>query len=168
MIHLTRSLIRRWLDALLHIHDTPERTAAAFALGVFIGFSPFLGFHTVIGILLAFLLNLNRVAVLLGVYSNLPWIIAGYYAFTTMVGAAITGTRLPPGFSAHLTELFESSFRTEHCWLQLGALLRPLLWPYVVGSLLGAAVLAAIAYPVALAFVIRSRRRIAILKSVEN
>jgi uncharacterized protein (DUF2062 family) len=52
--------------------------------------------------------------------------------------------------------------------MQLGALLRPLLWPYVVGSLIGAAVLAAIAYPVALAFVIRSRRRIAILKSVEN
>ena len=32
----------------------------------------------------AFLLNLNRVAVLLGVYSNLPWIIAPYYAFATM------------------------------------------------------------------------------------
>ena len=28
MIHLTRGLIRRWLDALLHIDDTPERTAA--------------------------------------------------------------------------------------------------------------------------------------------
>jgi uncharacterized protein len=168
MIHLTRSLVRRWLDTLLHIHDTPERTAAAFALGVFLGFSPLLGFHTVLGILLAFLLNLNRVAVLLGVYSNLPWIIAGYYAFTTMVGAAITGTRLPAGFSTRLTELFESSLHTEHFWVQLGALLRPLLWPYVVGSLLGAVVLAAIAYPVALAFVIRSRRRIAILKSVEN
>src|SRR5262249_50056764 len=68
MIHLTRSLVRRWLDQLLHIHDTPERTAAAFALGVFLGFSPFLGFHTILGIALAFLLNLNRVAVLLGVY----------------------------------------------------------------------------------------------------
>ena len=45
MIHLTRSLIRRWLSALLHIKDTPERTAAAFALGVFFGFSPFLGLH---------------------------------------------------------------------------------------------------------------------------
>ena len=75
MIHLTRSLVRRWLDALLHVNDTPERTAAAFALGCFIGFSPFLGFHTLIAITLAFFLNLNRVAALLGVYSNLPWII---------------------------------------------------------------------------------------------
>jgi len=41
MIHLTRSLIRRWLDRLLHIDDTPERTAAAFALGVFSAFLRF-------------------------------------------------------------------------------------------------------------------------------
>jgi hypothetical protein len=59
MIHLTRSLVRRGLDALLHVNDTPERTAAAFALGCFIGFSPFLGFHTLIAITLAFFLNLN-------------------------------------------------------------------------------------------------------------
>ena len=31
---------RRWLDRLLHLHDTPRRTAAAFALGVFFSFSP--------------------------------------------------------------------------------------------------------------------------------
>jgi uncharacterized protein (DUF2062 family) len=165
---LTRSLVRRWLDALLHIHDTPERTAAAFALGVFLGFSPFLGLHTLLGIVLAFLLNLNRVAVLLGVYSNLPWIIAGYYAFTTMLGAAITRTRIPPGFRIQLTELFDSPLLSAHFWHQLGALLKPLLWPYAVGSMLGAIVLAVIAYPIALAFVVRSRRRIAILKSAHH
>ena len=56
MIHLTKALIRRWLDALLHIDDTPERTAAAFALGVFFGFSPLLGLHTILGIVFAFLM----------------------------------------------------------------------------------------------------------------
>ena len=48
MIHFTRALVRRWLQALLHVHDTPERTASAFALGVFLGFSPFLGLHTIV------------------------------------------------------------------------------------------------------------------------
>ena len=66
---------RRWLDQLLHTHDTPERTAAAYAVGVFFGFSPFLGLHTLLGLVVAFTFNLNRVAVLLGVYSNLPWIL---------------------------------------------------------------------------------------------
>ncbi len=48
---------RRWLEQLLHTHDTPRRTAAAYALGVFFGFSPFLGLHTILGVALAFMLN---------------------------------------------------------------------------------------------------------------
>jgi uncharacterized protein len=159
MIHLTRALVRRWLDALLHIDDTPERTAAAFALGVFFGFSPFLGFHTILGIVFAFLLNLNRVAVMLGVYSNLPIVIAPYYAFVTMTATRITGRRPPPGFGLRLTSLFELSIFSVDFWHQLMMTLKPLLWPYTVGSLLGAVVLAAAAYPLALAFV-TSRRRI--------
>jgi len=168
MIHLTRRIVRRWLDTLLHINDSPERTAAAFALGVFVGFSPFLGFHTLIGIVIAFLLNLNRVAVLIGVYSNLPWIIAGYYAFTTWLGAAITGSRLPAGFRERLIDLFELSFRDREFWYQVMLLLRPLFWPYMIGSLIGCTILAAIAYPIALEFVSRRRRRLTILKSRNN
>lgn len=159
MIHLTRRLIRRWLDRLLHIADTPERTAAAFALGVFFGFSPFLGLHTLLGILFAFLLNLNRVSVLLGVYSNLPWFLGPYYLVTTMVGAQITGHRLPPGFGVQLTNLFELSLLQGEFWHQLGMVLKPLGLSYVVGSTIGALLLAAAAYPLALVF-IASRRRL--------
>jgi uncharacterized protein (DUF2062 family) len=163
MIHLTKSLIRRWLDALLHIHDTPERTAAAFALGVFLGFSPFLGFHTIVAVALAFVLNLNRVAVLLGVYSNLPWIIGGYYASATMLGAAILHRGLPRGFRERLVDLFDLSIRTQAFWQGLGDLLKPLLLPFLVGSLIGCTLLAAAAYPLALAFV-RKRRHLAIIQ----
>ena len=31
---------RRWLGQLLHTHDTPTRTAAAYAVGVFFGYYP--------------------------------------------------------------------------------------------------------------------------------
>jgi uncharacterized protein len=159
MIHLTRALVRRWLDALLHIDDTPQRTAAAFALGVFFGFSPFLGLHTLLGILFAFLLNVNRVAVMLGVYSNLPWVIAPYYAFVTMAGAKITGHNAPPNFKTQIGALFDLSLFHADFWHRLITILKPLLVPYVVGSTIGAVVLAAMAYPIALAFV-TSRRRI--------
>jgi uncharacterized protein (DUF2062 family) len=159
MIHLTRGLIRRWLDRLLHIDDTPERTAAAFALGVFFGFSPFLGLHTLLGILFAFLLNLNRVSVLLGVYSNLPWFLGPYYVVATMVGAQITGHRLPPGFRSQLRNMFELSLFHGEFWRRLVMVLRPLGWPYMVGSTLGALLLSAASYHVALAF-IASRRRL--------
>jgi uncharacterized protein (DUF2062 family) len=159
MIRLTKSLIRRWLDALLHIADTPERTAAAFALGVFFGFSPFLGLHTLLGILFAFLLNLNRVAVLLGVYSNLPWVIAPYYAFVTWQAARITGDRLPPNFNAQIRTLFDMSLFQADFWHRVITILKPLLVPYAIGSTTGALILCAIAYPLALGFV-TSRRRI--------
>jgi uncharacterized protein (DUF2062 family) len=158
MIHLTKALVRRWLDALLHVHDTPERTAAAFAMGCFMGFSPFLGLHTVIALAIAFAFGLNRVAALLGVYSNLPWIIGGYYIATTMLGAALTQTRLPDDFREHVRGLLDLSIRSADFWEQLGRLLRPLVLPYTVGSLIGCTIIALVAYPVALAFVRRSRR----------
>ncbi|MCU0251870.1 MAG: DUF2062 domain-containing protein [Vicinamibacterales bacterium] len=53
MIHLTRSLVRRWLESLLHTHDSPRRTAAAFAVGVFVSFSPALGLHTLLALIVA-------------------------------------------------------------------------------------------------------------------
>jgi hypothetical protein len=65
---------RQWLDRLLHLHDTPRRMAAAFALGVFFSFSPLIGLQIVLSLTLAFLLKLNRVAVFLGLNANLPWL----------------------------------------------------------------------------------------------
>jgi uncharacterized protein len=158
MIHATRAAVRKWLDVLLHIHDSPQRTAAAFALGVFFGFSPFLGLHTILALACAFVFGLNRVAVLVGVYSNLPWILAPYYATATLGGAEVLGTRLQPGFRQQLYRLFELSLWQGDFWRKLVTLMRPLLWPYTIGSLVGAVILAAVAYKVALAFVIAQRR----------
>ena len=158
MIHATRAAVRKWLDRLLHIHDSPRRTAAAYALGVFFGFSPFLGFHTALAIAVAFLFNLNRVAVLVGVYSNLPWILAPYYTLTTMLGAKLLGMHVPRGFAGQVENLFALSLWHGEFWHRLFILLRPFFWPYTVGSLIGAGILSLVAYRLALAFVIARRR----------
>lgn len=158
MIHLTRAALRRWMEALLHIDDTPKRTAAAYALGVFFGFSPFLGLHTVLALGFAFVFGLNRVAVLLGVYSNLPWVIAPWYAGVTAAGAGVLNTKLPPGFQERLRQLFELSLFGGEFWREVFHLLRPWFWPYMLGSTVGALVLAAVAYELALGFVIARRR----------
>src|SRR5580765_1564379 len=98
--------IRRFLDQLLHTHDTPQRTAAAYALGGLSGFSPLLGLHTVLGLVFAFALNVNRVAVLLGIYSNLPWVLPAYYTLATMLGAAILRVKIPPRLLQDLSAAF--------------------------------------------------------------
>ena len=140
MIRATRAMVRRWLETLLHIDDTPERTAAAYALGVFFGFSPFLGFHTILGIALAFLLNLNRVAVLLGVYSNLPWIIGRLlHVHHDARRRDLTRTRLPARLPPAARSISSSSrSRTGRSGSASGRCCSPLLWPYTVGSLIGA------------------------------
>ena len=153
---------RRWRILLLDWlgrEEPAERVAAAIALGVGVGFSPFLGLHTLLAIVAAFLFNLNRVAVLLGVYANLPWFLAPYYAVATMLGAEITGHRPPVDFRTKLGALFELSLFQGEFWHRLVILLRPMLWPYLVGSTIGALLLATAAYHVALAFV-ESRRRL--------
>jgi uncharacterized protein (DUF2062 family) len=157
MIHLTKAAIARWLERLLHTHDTPQRTAAAFALGVFIGFSPPIGLHTVICLVLAFMLDLNRVAVLLGACANLPWFTGPYYTLATIVGAALLGANLPPGLLGELRDVLAHWGPGEI--RHLLTLLRPLFWAYTLGSALMAAALAALAYPLALTFIVARRRR---------
>jgi uncharacterized protein (DUF2062 family) len=152
MIAITKALVRKWMEALLHIHDSPRRTAAAFALGVFFGFSPFLGLHTVLALAVAFLFDLNRIAVLIGVYSNLPWIIAAYYGLTTAIGAWLLHTNLPPGFGQRVAELFTLSLFHVDFWRAVAHDMRPLFWPYFVGSLLGAVLVSALSYYLTLGF----------------
>jgi uncharacterized protein (DUF2062 family) len=157
MLHLSPRM-RHWLDQMLHTHDTPERTAAAFALGVFLGFSPLLGLHTVLGLVFAFALNLNRVAVLLGIYSNLPWILPAYYTLATAVGAAILRVRVKPRLLRELTAALADASWTD--FRRLAHALTPLAWAYVLGSTLGAIVLSLVAYRVSLAMIVAHRRRI--------
>jgi uncharacterized protein len=147
------------LEQLLHTHDTPRRTAAAYAVGVFFGFSPFLGLHTVLGLAAAFALNLNRVAVVLGIYSNLPWILPPYYTLATMAGAVLLQTEVPPRLLSELSEALRSGSWAE---LRSQALaLAPLAWAYGVGSTIGAICLALVAYRVSLAMIVAHRLRAA-------
>src|SRR3972149_1066859 len=153
---LRSARVRRFLDLLLHTHDTPQRTAAAYGLGVFFGFSPFLGAHTILGLLFAFTCRLNRVAVMLGVYSNLPWILAAYSPLPTILGATLLGVDAPPGLRQNLTAAFRDASWGE--FRSLARALMPLAWAYALGSIVGAVILGALAYRMALAMVIAHRK----------
>jgi uncharacterized protein len=149
--------VRRWLEHLLHTHDTPSRTAAAYAVGVFFGFSPFLGLHTILGLGVAFALNLNRVAVLLGIYSNLPWILPAYYTLATLAGALILRAEVPADLLEELGAALSSGSWSE---IRSHAVkLAPLAWAYTLGSTLGAIVLALIAYRVSYVMIVTHRHR---------
>jgi len=149
--------VQGWLEQLLHTHDTPARTAAAYALGVFFGFSPFLGLHTVLGLSFAFALRLNRLAVLLGVYSNLPWILVPYYTLVTWLGAAILRIDMPPGIVEQVLTSLENRSWSE--FLEAAVHLRPFLWAFTLGSTLGALALSLAAYRASFVMISTRRKR---------
>jgi uncharacterized protein (DUF2062 family) len=126
--------------------DTPHRVAAAFALGVFLSFSPLLGLQTLIGLSTAFALRLSRVAVFAGLCTNLPWIMVPWYALTTWLGAEALRTPLGPNLKADLAQLFAVPVYHAGFWSQAAHLLAPFFWAFVLGSTAGAVVVGTIAY----------------------
>lgn len=127
--------MRAALERLLQLQETPHRTALAFGAGVFIAFSPLFGLHTVLAIVLAFALRLNRVAVIAGAWINV-WALAPCYAFGTFLGAWLL--RVDAGDLKAID------------WSQgmgaLGTTLSTLFWPIIVGNTLLGFVAAAPAY----------------------
>jgi uncharacterized protein len=148
-MHRFKNLIKK----LLHIEDTPERTALAYAIGIFLGFSPFLGFHTLAGLAIAFLFGLNRVAILLGVWTNTPWWIVPFYMIATWVGMWVTGFWID---WATLKEIFElgvdKGFMGSDFWNRIASQWG-LLLSFLIGSLILCTLLSLIAYPLSLKWI---------------
>jgi uncharacterized protein len=121
--------LRRMGQILLQVEDSPTRVAAAFGLGVFIAFFPLLGIHTGMALVIAILLRLNRVAILVGCWTNNPWTIAPMYSAGTLLGCALLG--VAPGSPVAI----DWSLKGRAFYSALVATLRPLVWPFVVGNL---------------------------------
>lgn len=131
---MKKRYLRDRLRELMKFDDSPHKLALAFAVGVFIAFSPWLGLHIVSAVLLAWIFRLNKVVVLTASFLNNPWTIVPMYAFCLWLGMRITGSDAAVPVVA---------------WADLGLvdlfrILLPFIWPFVVGTLLfgmGAAVL---------------------------
>jgi uncharacterized protein (DUF2062 family) len=141
---------RELLKKLLQIEDTPERTALAYAIGIFLGFSPFLGIHTLSGLAVAFLFKLNRVAILLGVWSNTPWWLVPYYTLATWLGMWVVRFRIDWATLEGMFQLGkEKGFLTSEFWMQIASQWG-LLASFLTGSMILALLLSLIAYPLSL------------------
>lgn len=117
--------IREKLRLILSIKESPVRLSLSFAIGVFIGMSPFLGIHTILGIICAYLFRLNKFVTIIGVYITNPWTIIPIYTFSTFVGARLMGMdKILP--SVNWKDITLSRLISE---------LGPLLKPFIVGTL---------------------------------
>jgi uncharacterized protein (DUF2062 family) len=142
-----RSLKRRSLRILLDLmgrEQTPERVAAAVALGVGVGLSPFIGFHFILAIVLAFAFRLNKLDTVLGSLVGNPWTLPPFFAAGYRVGRALLGyssTRVAP---LHWQRILHEDF-----WVAFrGPGFGPRLAAFLVGTTLLAAATALVTYVV--------------------
>lgn len=136
--------IRKALD----LRETPQRTAVAFSLGVFIAFTPTYGLHLASVMFLAWAFRLNVPALLAGALINNPWTIAPILGATLWTGFFLLGMPEAPDVSwktFSITALYE--------------FVRPFVLPFILGALTLSVLGALLAYPAGLLLISWYRKR---------
>lgn len=137
-----RALLRR----VLHLQESPQRTALAFAIGVFIAFSPAYGLHTAMVVLCTWLFGLNFVALLTGALINNPWTIVPILGATYWTGALLLGHAETPAFN--WSDLSFAGIYDQ---------VLPYLVPFLLGGLVLSVIGGLISYPLAYLLILRYR-----------
>lgn len=95
LFHLTRrtrayrSFMRWMLRHLLSLHGSPEAVALGTAIGVFIAFTPTMGFQMLLALAVATLVGANRVAAIPPVWISNPATAAPIYLFCYRAGRLV-------------------------------------------------------------------------------
>ena len=145
---VTPNYLRAKIREALHLGETPQRTALAFALGVFIAFTPTYGLHTASVVFLAWALRLNFPAILVGSLINNPWTVVPILGATMWTGFVLLGIQDVPDVSwSHLsiTTLYETVL--------------PFILPFTLGALTLSILGALLAYPLGLLLISWYRKR---------
>jgi len=149
---------RRWKVLVLDLlgrEESPERVAAAIAVGVGVGFSPFIGFHIWIALGLAFLFRLNKIDAALGQFVGNPWTLPAIYALGYRLGRRLLNydRRSVPGLA--WDRLLHSDF-----WNAFkGPAFAPRLLSFLVGTMVIATFIAVATYGLFLAILRLYHRR---------
>jgi len=99
-----RKHLQPFLWKLRNLEGDPHAIALGFAIGVFVGVTPTIPFHTVLAVALAFLFKGSKAAAAIGVWFSNPITIPLFYFLSYRIG--ITLFQLSP-FDAHPRTVFE-------------------------------------------------------------
>ncbi len=140
--------LKEKIRLLLFINESPHRIALTFSIGLFIGISPFIGAHTILALLVAFIFRLNKIIILLGTYVTNPWTIIPIYTFSTFIGAKILGIK----------SVIPDIDWTDITFLKIMNGMKPLVIPFFVGTTFVGAISSIIIYFILYALIKKTRR----------
>ncbi len=133
-------------------HQEPEKVAASFAIGVAIAFTPLIGFHFLLAIVIAVLLRLNKLDVVLGTLVVNPLTLGPVSAAALPVGRFVVQARQEAA-----THMPWGDFLKPAAWAQAGPAMRTIGIQWGIGMFLFSALFGALTYLV-LVRVLRRRR----------
>ena len=84
----------RVYERFLRIRGNPHEISLGAALGMFLGMTPFLGFHIFAAVFLAALFKWNKIAAGIGAWVTNPVTAPFIYGVNWFVGAKVTGVQL--------------------------------------------------------------------------
>jgi uncharacterized protein len=135
-------------------NEPVERVAAAWALGVTIAFSPLLGLHTLIALLLGFALRLNKPDIVAGTLVINPWTLPVYFPAAVWVGKHLIGVRIPPTDLSSPAELLSMAWdQADRDWV------KAVLKAWGVGSAILAVVIGLVTFALLRRLIEAHRRR---------
>lgn len=134
---MTLESVRQQVGQILHLQESPHRTALAFAIGVFIAFAPHYFFHTASVVFCAWAFRLNFIALFLGSFLNNPWTLVPILAASLYTGLLLIG-------KSSLTPIEWDQMTIDNMF----EILSPYLFPFIVGACTLAILGFLIAYPV--------------------
>ena len=118
----------------MYINRPPYVIAYASALGMFIGLSPYIGFHTILAICASYIFNLPIYPLILGAYITNPLTMVIVYAFLYKLGVIITGV--------HISEIDWSNMSFSILMNNL----KTLFWPLFVGCHIAGIIVSILTY----------------------
>ena len=148
------SKLKSGIKHILHLDEPPHELAKSFAVGVLVAFSPLLGLHTIIILLLAWALRLNKVVALSGTFINNPWTIPVVYigpTWITVIAMRYLGFDVPRMNFYLLHSQFVSVASRYTVWQPIFwrsfiKALRPFILAFVIGTFLAGVTTSIMAY----------------------
>lgn len=145
-----------FVERVLHAHDTPHRIALGVAIGIFVAWTPTVGFQMVLTVALAWLLGANKLVGVPFVWISSPLTFVPIYLPNYYVGRWILSSDVPPPDFSKMADVTGG-------WLEWATTWWSVTWqailPLWVGSLVVAAALAIPTYFATYYAVILYRRK---------
>jgi len=137
--------VTRFLKSLLLKEPSSHKLALSFSMGVYIAFSPFIGFHTIMVFIFAWLFRLNWAVVFAGsCLVNNPWTMIPIYTLDYVFGVWL--------FQGWLQCDLAATNPSWMCWIN-GQLVHYLglpnvsLWAFIIGGNLLGILVSVMLYP---------------------